>query len=292
MYPGRLLARAMKLLRRRAPTALRAAEFEALGPESEVALACCGSETFVVLTGDTIISRTLYVQGNVFFARLEKALHLLGSGFQLETLVEVGANIGIICIPAVKRGLARRAIAIEPIPRNYQLLLTNIQLNGVSQLIETHAIALGANSEQTVEFELSPDNSGDHRVRTDAGEGLFSESSRQTIAVRSTRFDDVVPQLDPATALVWLEAQGFEGFILEGAKNAVDRRVPVMTEFCPYMVARAGAYEAFVSAALRYQQAFDLFDTRPEPFAVSRLALNGLRDRLGNRGAYTDLLLT
>jgi FkbM family methyltransferase len=171
-------------------------------------------------------------------------------------------------------------------------LLTNIQLNGVSHLIETHAIALGSKPEQTLTFELSPDNSGDHRVRTDAGDGLFSESSRQTIAVRSTRFDDVIAELDPATALVWLEAQGFEGFILEGAKKAVDHRVPVMTEFCPYMVARAGAYEAFVSAALRYQKAFDLFDTRGEAFAISRLALSGLRERLGDRGAYTDLLLT
>lgn len=292
MYPERLLTGAMKLLRRRAPTALRAAEFDALGPEAELALATCGSETFVILAEDRIISRTLYIKGNVFFARLEKALQLLGSSFHLETLVEVGANIGIICIPAVKRGLARRAIAIEPIPRNYKLLLTNIQLNGVSNLIETHAIALGAKSEQTVIFELSPDNSGDHRVRTDAAEGLFSESSRQTVAVRSTRFDDVIPPLDPATALVWLEAQGFEGFILDGAQKAVDRRIPLMAEFCPYMVARAGAYEAFVRAALRYQQASDLFDTRAAPFAVSRSALRALWDRLGDRGAYTDLLLT
>src|SRR5262249_5318874 len=161
-----------------------------------------------------------------------------GAKFELETLVEVGANIGIVCIPAVKRRIARRAIAIEPVPTNCRLLRANIVLNGVEDRIATHQIALGAESNTSVLFELSPDNSGDHRVHLGASGGLQGEGARQTIELPSTRYDDLVPALDPATTLIWMEAQGAEGHILQGAPRALDRRTPLLVEFCPYLIER------------------------------------------------------
>ncbi len=48
---------------------------------------------------------------------MHRAVSLLGRR-GLTSLIDIGANIGTICIPAVKCGLFDRAIAIEPEPLN------------------------------------------------------------------------------------------------------------------------------------------------------------------------------
>ena len=39
-----------------------------------------------------------------------------------DTFLDIGANIGVICIPAVKRGLVESANAVEPERKNFELL--------------------------------------------------------------------------------------------------------------------------------------------------------------------------
>ncbi len=284
------LGRGLQALKAEDALALRRLLFGLLAPEQEYTVATDGQEAFVVVTSDQVISRLLYTEGNVFLPRLYRALQLLGPGFRLENFVDVGANIGIVCIPAVKRGLARKAIAIEPEPRNFRLLQANLHLNGVADRVVAHNLALGAETDATLRLELSPDNSGDHRVSVSSAEGLYGEASRRTILVPARRFDDVVPDVDPRTTLVWMEAQGYEGPILQGAARAVERGVPVLAEFCPYLMARTGSFEAFRDVARAYQRLFDV--SRPETGALPATAatLDSLRERLGESGAYTDVL--
>jgi FkbM family methyltransferase len=286
----RVLGPMLRLVAGRAPRAFRTVEFDLLPSQSRYASVTCGPESFIFETSDRIIGRILWREGNRFLERLERVLHALGPSFRLETLVEVGANIGIVCIPAVNRGLATRAIVFEPVPGNYRLLQANIVLNGVEDRIVAHRLALGRESSRKVVFELSPDNSGDHRLRTQDGEGLFGEGGRQTIEVPSTRYDDVVPVLDPGSTLLWVEAQGVEGFILEGATQAVERRTPVLVEFAPYLIERSGSRKALELAAAHYSRYLDV--GRPESgFQPLRTeALDRTWESLGTRGGYTDLL--
>jgi FkbM family methyltransferase len=232
------------------------------------------------------------VHGNRAHERVARALELLGEPFHLETLVDVGANIGIVCVSAVRRGLARRAIAIEPVPQNYRLLVANIHLNGVADRISHHALALGSSSDETLTFELSPDNSGDHRVSVAEEDGLFGERQRVLIRVHSTRLDDLVGDLDPRSSLVWMEAQGYEGHILVGAPRALNARVPVVAEFCPYLMRRSGSYTPFVRAVGSYRFWSDLSQSGMRSVAASPESLDHLAEQLGDGGAYTDLLLT
>ena len=285
------LGRALQVLKARDPLAFRRLVFQSVAPEQEFTVATDGEERFIVMTSDQVISRLLYVEGNVFLARLCRVLQFLGAGFSLETLIDVGANVGIVSIPAVKRGLTRKAIAIEPEPRNFRLLLANIHLNGVADHFTAHNQALGAEHEETLRLELGADNSGDHRVSVTAAEGLFSEKARQTILVPSTRLDDLVPDVDPRTSLVWVEAQGYEGHILRGATRAVKRGVPVLAEFCPYLMGRTRGLEAFRDVVGAYHRLFDV--SRPElgPLAATASTVDSMRERLGETGAYTDVLL-
>jgi FkbM family methyltransferase len=291
-YTEPRLGRALRAFKARDPLGFRRLVFSSLAPEQEFTVATDGEERFLVMTSDQVISRLLYTQGNIFLPRLYRVLELLGPSFKLETLIDVGANIGIVSIPAVRRGLARRAIAIEPEPRNFRLLLANIQLNGVADRFVAHNLALGAEHEATLRLELGSDNSGDHRVRVSSTEGLFSENVRETLDVPATRFDDLFPDVDPCTSLVWMETQGYEGHVLRGATRAVRTGVPVLAEFCPYMMGRTRGFEAFRDAVGAYQRLYDV--SRPEFGALPATAstVDALRERLGETGGYTDVLLS
>ena len=287
----RALATGLRTLERSPNELLRRARFDALGPAPRLGLVQDGEETYVVFAGDQIISRDLFLHGNRNHTRVQRALARL-EDLQLDTLVDVGANIGIVCISAVLRGLARRAIAIEPIPQNLRLLVANIHLNGLADRITHHATALGAVKHETLGFELSPDNSGDHRVSVAAHDGLFAEGQRPRIQVPSTRFDDLVGDLDPRSSLIWMESQGYEGHILAGAPRAVGARVPLVAEFCPYLMRRTGAYARFLTAVSGYRFWTDLFEDDAPRVAATPGSLEQLAERLGDRGKYSDLLFT
>ena len=288
---SRALTLGVRAVERNDTELVRGARFDALGPEPRLALVQDGEEVYVVLSTDQIISRDVFLHGNRAGDRVARALQFLEEGFHLDTLVDVGANIGIVCVSAVHRGLARRAIAIEPVPQNHRLLVANIHLNGLADRIQHHALALGAAKDETLSFELSPDNSGDHRVSVLQDDGLFGESRRQRMQIRSTRFDDLVGDLDPRSSLIWMEAQGYEGHILRGAARAVAAKVPMVAEFCPYLMRRAGSYASFLEAVGRYRFWVDLSDAQGRPDPVSPASVERLAERLGDQGAYTDLLL-
>jgi FkbM family methyltransferase len=278
-------------LARRCDTGLfRKIRFQVARDHQPLLLASDGPEHFVVLTSDTTISRAVYVRGEFEFDKVKKTIGLLGPDFHLDLLVDVGANIGTVCVPAVKRGLAKRAIAIEPEPTNFAVLVANVHLNGLAAAITTHHAALGDADGQTLTLELSPDNSGDHRIAA-SGAAQSGESMRAVVAVRSETFDSLVPALAADTSLIWMDTQGYEGFILSGARRAVAQRVPLVVEFWPFGIEQAGCYPLLQQAMLHYAHYYDLADPQPRAVPVSKTAIDALRTRLNARGGHTDLLL-
>ena len=267
---------------------LRRARFEALALRSDVALAD-RTEKYLVFTSDKNISKTVFVTGSFEFEKLELALHLLGDKFALETLVDVGANIGTICIPAVSRGLARRAIAIEPEPNNFRLLEINVRLNDLSDRITLHNVALGPTAGQVLQMELSMDNSGDHRIRVATDDGSYDEAARRVIDVRSETLDAVVGSLSGTSTLAWMDTQGYEGQVLLGAQKLVAARIPLVLEFWPYGMNRTRSYAGLRAAAMCYESYYDLSD--PGNALRPTSDLDALFATLDRTGGYTDILL-
>ena len=109
---------------------VRSLAFDTAPPKS-LLLSTIGEESYVVSSDDKVIGRDIYMTGSFDFGKLKKSAQFLGPDWSSDLLIDIGSNIGVICIPAVKRGLFRSAIAIEPEPFNYRLLCTNIQLNGL-----------------------------------------------------------------------------------------------------------------------------------------------------------------
>ena len=163
------------------------------------------------------------------------------------TVLDIGANNGVISIGMLTRGEFAQAIAIEPDPRNFAIMQDNVAANGLGERFACLNFA-ASNQPSELQFELSENNFGDHRVRSlrpeDSAPELFGESERRVISVPAETIDSLLAGL-PAkftqpVSLVWIDVQGYEGYVFQGAMDLLSRGVPVVSEVWPYGIRRAG----------------------------------------------------
>lgn len=255
-----------------------------------------GRETYIVSAKDKTIGRALYSRHEFEFEKIEKAFALAGLNQSKDDLLllDVGANVGSVCIPVTKRKLATQAIAIEPEPLNVKLLRANIILNDMDDKIEVHPVALGE-KEGHVEFELSESNFGDHRIRNaqSNGEDAFGERARKTISVNMTTLDSVMATKRSENVLLWMDTQGYEGFVLSGAQQFLARRAPLVLEFWPYGMKRNGSFEVLAKTLCDapHQVFIDLSDANSKKRQLDPENLQTLFSELDNQDDATDILV-
>jgi FkbM family methyltransferase len=178
--------------------------------------------------------------------------------------LDIGANIGTATVTAFGQADFAGAVCFEPLPENHRLLLENLAANGLADRAEVMNIALSDHDGEG-DFEISPNNSGDGRVRlTDSAgsQDAFGEGSRELVKVKLAKLDSLCEEaaIDLSeVSLAWMDAQGHEGQILAGAKQLLQSSVPLVTEVWPYGLERAGGREAFVAAiAGNFERMIDL----------------------------------
>lgn len=244
----------------------------------------------IIPSNDRYIAHDIYVHGAFQDATLQEVHRLLQarrSDNMPDTLIDMGANIGVICIPAIAEGYFKRAIAIEPAPATARLLRANIALYGLEGVISVFETAL-ADGDGEVEFELSADNWGDHRVSVVSEANALGERERNKIRVPMCRFDALKCDVDPAKSLVWIDVQGYEGFVLSGANSLTSTKTPMVVEIWPYGLDRAQSYQALKAAIGCYKQ-FILLGEKGEAAPLSDL--DNLYDALKPSMAHRDVLL-
>jgi FkbM family methyltransferase len=256
-----------------------------------------GHELYVVNSADRIISQDIYVHGSFCFHEVEEALKLISAHRCVDlgdmTFIDVGANIGVSCIPVVSRGLCKTAIAIEPEPGNARLLRANVALNGLHDRIDILEVAL-SNQDGLLDLELSEFNFGDHRISVPSTMSAFGENSRRKVQVEARRFDALLPDLAMDRCIAWMDIQGFEGLALEGATRITQNHVPLVVEFWPYGMQRAGTYEKLKQGVSDYSQFFHLGQldpvapAPPRPIATLDAFLQALDS--GNKDVDANLL--
>jgi len=135
-----------------------------------------------------------------------------------------------------------RAIAIEPDPENYRLLVANVYLNNLQDRITCLNLAIGQR-EGYASFARSDRNSGDHHVLTDGvSNGCEEEAIKVPMATLDAALSDSGVPLE-TVGVVWLDTQGYEGHILSGAPGLTASDVPIVMEFWPAGLRRAGGVE-------------------------------------------------
>jgi FkbM family methyltransferase len=252
-----------------------------------------GSEIFILNSSDKEIGRELFINNIFDFDKLILSLKLINHDKNNYTLIDIGANLGSICIPAVKRNYFAKAIAIEPDPLNFKLLKLNIILNDLEKKIIPINKALGSNLDENVKFELSENNFGDHRIikKNKNQKDLYLESQRKSVMVKSTTLDKIIKIYQDKKIFIFMDVQGFEGYVLKGSLNLLKSKPKLLLEFWPYGMLRYNSFKILKEVIIKigYSYCYDLM-SKTIYNKIDNKMFNNIYKNLETRGQSTDLL--
>jgi FkbM family methyltransferase len=145
------------------------------------------------------------VTGNIYyglgeFEEMALTAHLLREG---DLFVDVGANVGSYTVLA-SAVLGAWTEAFEPVPVTADILEMNIRLNGISDRVSVHRLALGAQPSE-VRFTTDLDTCNHVAIGDEAG-----------ILVRIETLDNVLRGKCPL--LIKMDVEGYEPEVLKGAE--------------------------------------------------------------------------
>ncbi len=254
-------------------------------------------EQFIVFNNDNVISKGMLVSGEFDFKKLQMTINFLNKkNKNIKKLYDIGANLGVICIPAVNRGLVKKAYAVEPEDNNFKLLKLNIALNNLEEKITPYHYAMSNSDNQTLEMTLSPDNSGDHRINLISNDNTHGEENRNTSKVKTIKFDTLFKEINPNEDLIWIDVQGYEPIVLSGAENLIKSKAPIVVEFWPYALKRVNVWEKMIKLISRFDHYVDLSDPNLNVKEINKKNLLDLEhgwdmEKKGSPTLQTDLIL-
>jgi FkbM family methyltransferase len=221
---------------------------KAIGPRTRFMTVDCGDH-LLTFSPEDYLGRSVFVKNHFdrdHVGRLMGKLAELGIDVKGTTLLEIGANIGT---HTVYFGLTRtfgRILAIEPDPRNFELLDENVLQNGFGDLVVRVPYAV-SDQERTIEFFLHPNNHGKsspNQRHVDDRKIRVAALPIPEILARAG-----VPQAD--VGLVWMDIEGYEPIAARSMQPLFERRIPVHMEFTGDFYGREKATE-FVAFLARF----------------------------------------
>ena len=275
---------------------LRGLVYDAVSEKQRLIELQTKKEKLYIFSNDKNLSRDLFINNEFDLFKFKKVVEILKNQ-NLKTLYDIGANIGVTCIPAVKRGYFEYAHAVEPELKNFNLLNKNVNLNNLDERILTYNFALSNSDDSYLEMELSEDNSGDHRIRPFNPQiTIHDENKRNVTKVISKKFDTLFKNLNLKNDLVWIDAQGYEPVILDGAENLIKSKIPLVIEFWPYGLKRNKLWEKIDIFLKKYDYFIDLSERQINKTQINQKSLEELKngweeEKKNNHSLFTDLLL-
>ncbi len=133
-----------------------------------------------------------------------------------DTFIDIGACIGDYSIWLTKNNL--KCFAFEPNNDNYNSLINNIELNNLTESIETYNYGLGKKTEK-VFFETNITNRGYSGKYANFKEGLKEEVEIKT-------FDEIFESMGISynqSIIIKIDAEGMEAEIIEGAMKSFSK---------------------------------------------------------------------
>jgi FkbM family methyltransferase len=245
--------------------AARKGAWEALTKSGTVTATTNGfKEKYQVLCSDQVISRELFLKGEFDLNKLLRAHRyvkvLCGSVGSI--LIDVGANLGSICIPAVSRGLFAKATAIEANPPTAEVLRNNVRLNGLESRITVLQIVAGAPQSNPVAINHNDLNLGASSVVQDFG-------ADHLLDVQS--LDNVIPEVSNV-GLIFMDVEGYEGNVLRGASILLRSGVPIALEFSPKMLRERISKEDFCHLVSDYSGFYSLNDPLRVFYSIEKIS--------------------
>jgi FkbM family methyltransferase len=180
------------------------------------------------------VGRGLY-RRKVHEPRLTELLLERFSNSPGKKFIDAGANIGYFsCLLARLAGPAGHVLAIEPEPQNLALLRKNIEINELTN-VTVLPCAVGEKSGGALLGLYKPSNRGRHSI--------LEKNARARIEVPVRTLDDIVRNSGKNAStwsLVKIDVEGYEAFVIDGAKETLARVESLVMEFSPAILRNAG----------------------------------------------------
>ena len=270
-------------------------------PGGEVNLVATENGPMLIRKSDSIIGSMLAAHGRFEEDTLIDVTRLLCQkhGFTPKQFVDIGANIGTHILRALRGGYFASGVAVEMDPDNFRLLDCNVRLNLVDPSVRLVNTAVGERI-GIAKMERSPDNLGDHRIQgaPSIRQDMYGEKNRISANVPMTTLDQM--ELDyelkfDASTLLWIDTQGYEGHVLEGAQRILQRpprEQPILVlEFWPYGLDRVDGFSRLTRCLEGFGSLRNLRDKNwQEAPALQASDLIALREELLSDEATGGLL--
>jgi FkbM family methyltransferase len=206
-----------------------------------------GSGVYLVRTDDKHIGRSLFIKQSrgemqVLLRALDTVEALYGSdAVEGKSIIDVGANIGTTALPAILEHGFGLGVAIEPEEENFLLLRLNIALNGLDDRVIALRQAASSRS-GTSELVVKHGQSGKHWIASEGAKDRVRDED-EVVQVETVTLDELALEgvFDPdLTGMLWIDVEGHEGHVLEGATALTSRGVPIVLEWHPRALERFG----------------------------------------------------
>ena len=188
-------------------------------------LLCSNQEYFVVNSSDHAVGKDTYVKGEFEFNSMAKAYKIIKEYKKLNTftLLDIGSNIGSMCIPSITRNYIKKAIAVEPNPESYRLLCSNINLNNLNKKIITKKLCIGE-FKKNLYLILNNVNHGDNKI------SYTKIKNKKFVKVNSITLDSLTNNFNEKF-IIKIDVQGSELLVLKYGKKTLSKKPPLILEF-------------------------------------------------------------
>lgn len=167
------------------------------------------------------------------------------------TIIDVGANVGLVSLLLARRFPTCDIHAFEPNPTTYDALVANIALNHADR-VTCHRLAV-SDAVGTVRFDNDPVKRGTASIALRDG--------AHTAEVPATTLDGFVAEHGiTRIGLLKIDVEGFETLVLAGARRVLAdiRPAAIYFEVCPVLTERSG-FSADGPARTIQAAGYDLF---------------------------------
>lgn len=132
-----------------------------------------------------------------------------------DSFLDVGANVGVYTLLAASKITSGSIYSIEALPKNYERLKENIELNQFEK-IKTYQLAV-SDREGTIELSLND---------CDSTPSILEKNSVNKLIVKTDTLDNILPNVKNLN-LAKMDVEGAELLALKGANSLLQDPVPV-----------------------------------------------------------------
>ena len=241
---------------------------ESIGPRVLTMTVDAGDHRMTFSPSD-YIGRKVFRKGHFERDHVDRLLAVLrerGLSRKDSVLLELGGNIGTQTVYFALSGAYSRIVSVEPDPRNFPLLQTNIRQNRLDGIVTPVNCAAGEMAGE-IDFFMNAANHGkSSAIRQSPSDIKISVPVRPVAAILG---DLGLEQ--SAVGLVWMDIEGYEPVACRSMTDLMKRRVPLYMEFTPLFYGPDQTRDFISTLASFYENCLVFFEEGEQQMKVREL---------------------